>query len=147
MEELKRCLELRRKIDEIDDRILDIKSKVRHPKTQTLSCMPRNASQSDSAIERYIITLDKLQARRGALEEELYLRWVQIEKTLDRCSIARNDKRLLSLRFYSGLSWKKCTAKMQKLDATWNENKTFRRYREVVKVVQENGGFLVQSVN
>lgn len=148
MKELDRCLELRRKISKIEEKLEDIGYCIRYPKSQTMSDMPKTTSQAISPIERYIMQQDEFNRKKLLLETELSMHWNSIEKRMISCNIDKSARHLMYLRFNSGYSWKKCTAIMKNNEGEkWNENKTFRIYRKVVKMLQENSHNFVENAD
>lgn len=137
MEELDRCLELRRNIIDLEERIEDIEGKIRFPKSQTISDMPRGSASGINPIEQYITQKEKYQSKKLLCETELSMIWSDVEKRMVMCNIAHAERYLMYLRFNSGFSWKKCTAIMRNAEGKkWNENKTYREYRKVLKALR-----------
>lgn len=134
MEELDKCLELRRKITDLEEKISDIDDRIRFPKAQTISDMPRCSSFGENKIDQYLIQKEKYQNKKLLYETELSMLWNSIEKWLICCGIGQAERYLMYLRFNSGFSWKKCTAIMRNIEGQkWNENKVFRTYRGILK--------------
>lgn len=138
MEELNRCLELRRNIMSLEERIEDIEGRIRFPKSQTLSDMPRGSSSGTNPIERYIVLKEKYQSQKLLHETELSMIWNDLDKRMVMCGVPQDERRLMYLRYNSGLSWKKCTAIMREIEGKrWNENRTFKTNRKVLKAINE----------
>jgi hypothetical protein len=137
MKELNRCLELRRQIADLEEKIEDIECRIRFPKAQTLSDMPRCSSSAGNPIENYIVQKEKYQSKKLLLETELHMEWSNIEKAMLSNNIPLEEVRLMYLRFNCGYPWKKCTAIMHdSFGGKWNENRAFRVYRGIVKSLQ-----------
>lgn len=141
MYELEKCLDLQKRIQEINEKIEELNVKIRFPKAQIMSDMPRSTSPTNP-VESYIITKEKLCTKKLSLEALLEISWGGVK---DKLSIANLDGEgvtveeisLLTNRFYLGYSWKKCTQIMAKNDSKWNDNKTFRVYRKIMKKLQK----------
>lgn len=139
MKELDRCLEIRRKISAIEEKLEDISYSIRYPKPQTMSDMPRSASSSDSPIERYIMRQEKYESDKRLLETELNSIWNMVEKQLIICEVEKSEIQLMYLRFNRGYSWKKCAATLSKAyNENWNNNKVFRIYRKIMLLLQKS---------
>lgn len=139
MEDLNKCLDLRRKITSFEEKIEDIEDRIRFPKSQTISDMPRSTSSGICQIEKYVILKEKLQSKKFLCETELNVMWGSVTKRMMMCNVSHAERYLMYLRYNSGYSWKKCTEIMQQLEGEkWNENKTFRVYRKVVKLLSNS---------
>lgn len=137
MEKLNKCLVLRKKINDIEEKLEDIAYSIKCPKIPTVSDMPRSTSISGNPIERYIEKQEKYENEKLLLETELNMLWNSIDKRLIACGTGKSERQLIYLRFNRGYSWKKCTAIMRKAEGQkWNENRTFRIYRKTVKNLQ-----------
>jgi len=137
MEELSKCLELRKKINDIEEKLEDIAYSIKCPKIPTVSDMPRSTSILGNPIERYIEKQEKYENEKLLLETELNMKWNSIEKKLIACGTEKAERQLIYLRFNRGYSWKKCTSIMRNAEGQkWNENRTFRTYRKIVKKLQ-----------
>ena len=138
MKELNKCLDLRQRISDLNNLLEDIACRIRYPKAQTISDMPRLSSGGGNPIERYILQQEKYETRKKAAETELNDTWNAVVILFNRKKLHKDEILLMRLRFYYGYQWKQCAAIMrEKYGDTWNENKVFRTYRKVVKTLQE----------
>lgn len=148
MQILSDCLELRRKITKLEEKLEEISDCIRYPKSQTMSDMPRGAASTISPIERYIIKQDEYQNDKLLLENTLRLKWNEVNRLLVECGVDKPERYLMYLRFHNGYSWRKCTATMENMVGTkWNENKTFRTYRKIILLLQKNEQKIVENAN
>lgn len=139
MERLDAFFELHKRIADLDDRILTLSCRIKSPKAQTISDMPRGTASNENQLERYIVAKERLEEQKKQLEEELDRMWKELKAELVQCGVGFEERALMYLRFRRGMPWKKCTIKMRtKYNPEWNENKTFRVYRSIVKSIQEN---------
>ena len=139
MRELDKCRELRQKIIETEEMIEDISCSIRYPKVPTMSDLPKGSASSTSPIDRYIMLLEKYQNKKLLLETELSQLWNCIEKQMIACNIDKSDRQLMYFRFNSGYPWKVCTSIMRRKEGKqWNENRSFRVYRNVVAMLQKS---------
>ena len=135
MFELDKCLDLRKKIQDTEEKIEELDVRIRFPKAQTMSDMPRSTSFSNK-MEDYLVKKEKLTTKKLSLEAMLEMSWDKIKDKLSKTNATVQEIMLLRYRFYNGYSWKKCTAIMAGSDKKWNENKTFRVYRQVIAKLQ-----------
>jgi hypothetical protein len=123
---LEKCLELRRDINSIDERIAELKLRIRSPKNQIISDMPKGNSRNNS-IEEYLITLEKLESKKIKYNSRITDKWQLIYNKLINNGVSEEAITMLRYRFYYGYSWKVCADLMN-----WNKNKCFRVYRAVL---------------
>lgn len=137
MEILDNCLELRRRIVQIEERIEENSYNIRFPKVQAFSDVPKGKSSINS-IERYIIKQDKLEQEKSKFEKDLSKQWKIVKKMLTECNADEATVHLLYLRFNRGYQWRHCTAIMKKIvNENWNENKTYVVYRKTLKKLEK----------
>lgn len=129
MRELNRCLHFVRRIEEIDERICEIRAAILSPKNQRITGMPRGGN-TDNAIERYIIQVEKLEGEKENLSQQLTGQWLDLGYTVFK-ELTAEEKHLLTLRFLKGLPWKKCAKQMNEKYGNWNINKVFRVYGKI----------------
>lgn len=134
MQELKECLKIRRKIDEIDDKLLTLKEKSLSPKNQIITGMPRGGGFDGSNMDNYLIKVEQIKAEKDVLQKRLDTLWDKTTEKLFRNDIDTTYILMLKIRFYFGYSWRKCAARMaiENPKDKWNENKCFRVYRSVL---------------
>lgn len=136
MRELQKCLLLRRKIDEISDRIYELRAKVTSPKNQIITGMPRGGGSNDNVNERYLIRLEYLIEKRHKLRKYQAKEWIRAknkikEYSLDTKTNFEETANLFFFRYVKGLSWNKCVAKLNTEYGGWNSNKAFRINRKM----------------
>ena len=133
MKELNDCLKLRREINEVKERIEELKMASYSAKNQIITGMPRGNGTTDTGIERYIVLSEELKDKLTSLmikENEIWSKiWNYTYNILTDEEMA-----LLSNRFHLGYSWKKCGEGFG-----WNENKVFRTYRNALRKIKEKG--------
>ena len=133
MQLLNHCLELKGKIDLINDRIADIESKLSSPKNQIISDMPRGGGGGESITDKLLDRKWALTEKKVMYEAELNSKWIKIHKALNGIGATEEQIVLFQLRFREGLLWKDCQKYMQKhYGDTWNENKVYRVNRTLL---------------
>lgn len=131
MNELKECLELKRQINRIDEKINELKSAICSPKNQVITGMPRGGN-NDNAIDKYLIKLERLKKRRANLQKQQSELWETIKRKAGE--ITEQEQYLLYIRCVEGFPWNKCCMLMQKKYKKWNLNKCFRIYGKINKI-------------
>lgn len=130
---LNEILQLRRDIDSIAERAIELKQ-MTQPKAQTISDMPRGDGERKNAIEEYIIKSERLH-RKFVHKKELFIaKWSEFRRIADDCGVTEAQRDVIYYRFHNALPWKLCVARMEKQypETTWNEQKLFRIYRKVL---------------
>lgn len=148
MRELDEILKLRRDIENIDERLWEVRQ-MTQPKAQTISDMPRGGERKN-AIEEYIVKSEELRSKRKKIQKRLDKKWRYIEFICAESEITEVQLTMLKLRFYYGNPWKRCVTEMQKLytDTTWNEQKLFRKYRKILyKIDRRKSKNIVKNVH
>lgn len=132
MRELERILEMRRSVDDLNLRIVELESMVL-PKAQVITGMPRGGDH-ENAIEKYTETKITLEEKRERILRKMARLWKGLEGRFDQCGITERQKAMLEARFYNGLPWKRCVLAMRQVypDEQWDEQKLFRMYRKVI---------------
>jgi DNA-directed RNA polymerase specialized sigma subunit len=130
--ELQECLETKRRINEIDEKINTLKAAIYSPKNQIITGMPRGGN-NENVIERYLIKLEDLKRKKSSLEKHQSEQWEIILQKLS--NINEQERHLLYMRFMEGLSWNRCVMIMQKKYINWNLNKAFRVYGKINKII------------
>ena len=131
MKELQECLTTKKKIDKLDARIYELRSAVLAPKNQIITDMPKSRGGVGNPIEKYLLRLERLQARKDILLAYQREQW---EKAQRKAQMTKQESYLLYLRVISGLPWKKCVALTNKRYPSMNENKAFRIYRRINEI-------------
>jgi hypothetical protein len=135
---LRECLRLRRKINDLEMRISEVRTVFLSPKVQLLTFTPSSSSGGFNTFERFLIKLDELEEKRLYLEKEINEIWDFAETELHEKEIKSKHIMLLKLRFYYGLSWWKCCEKMRKLfpSEKWTEAKIYKIYSNITKEIE-----------
>lgn len=134
MRQLDECMELRERINKVNEQIIELKTKIMSPKNQIISDMPRGGKQSNS-IEAYIIKHEKLERKKTVLMNELEEIW----QTIDMSHLSDAQCKLLHLRYYCGLEWKKCSRIMcEVVSIKFNENRCYREHRNALDILHKN---------
>lgn len=132
MKELQECLNAKRKIDTIDEKIYELRARVFSPKNQIISDMPRSKGGVDNAIEKYIIKLERLQQQKDDMLKYQAQQWQIVQEKTP--NIKEQEKQLLYIRFVKGFAWNKCVVELNRQYGNWNVNKAFRIYRKINKI-------------
>lgn len=136
MKELDICLNIREQINDVEEKIAELKTATTSPKGQVISDMPRSG-RIGNPIEDYIIRLEKLEQKKLRLEHRLKEKWGNAYIILNNSNVPNKSIKLLYYRYAKGLSWKDCVQKMKELypNDLWNENKAFRLNRQALSKV------------
>ena len=129
------CIELRRSINEIDEKILSLRETIYSPRNQVISGMPRGGGSN--AIEQYLIKVDKLIDIKNLREKRLSNLWNETVCTMQAHGIKEEYINLMYYRFYLGLPWKHSCSRVQEnyTSQKWNENRVFRVYRMILSKI------------
>lgn len=138
MQELKECLELKREINKLNDKIKEIEAITKAPKNQIITGMPRS-NNMDNVMDRYLIKIESLEEKRNTLQNLLDDKWDCLFPILVNCNLNAETIELLRLRFYKGLPWKICVSRLRKKypKDKWNENKAFRLYGKAMILLRK----------
>ena len=132
---LDECFDLVKKIKKVDGQIEEIKSANMSPKNQVITDMPKGGNNQLNKLEKYIIKLERLEAKKNYLCVSLNHNWTLAKMKLSRLETIPNGAYLmLKLRYYHGYPWKKCAIKMKEAypNDNWNENKCFRVHYSIL---------------
>lgn len=105
VEELEQCFEIRKEIESIEERIIEMKTRIYSPKNQVITGMP-NSISGGGGIEKGICIIEKLAEDKNRLQKELDDIWVNVKCKVNSGIIDDFEYEILFLRFYSGLKWK-----------------------------------------
>lgn len=135
MQRLDECLKLARKIREIDEQIVEIKTRAMSPKSQIITGMPKGSGFLGSCTDEYIAKLERLEAEKKRRVKERSLLWTETVDILLKENVHHEHIQLLKYRFFCGLPWKQCCTLMCKnyADSGYNINKIFRVYRAILQ--------------
>lgn len=136
MKELEECLELRREIIKVDERISELK--VITPKNQVITGMPRGGNTVNTA-DRYLVRLENLNTKRDAMELRLNSKWGRVKRALKEAEIRNEHIFMLKVRFYFGKDWNTCANIMAEKFGVekWNTNKCFRVFRATLRKLKD----------
>lgn len=138
IEELDECFELRKRVQDISDRIEELELRIRAPKAQPFSDMPHGTSRTNP-LERYITKKEELEVKKHTVEMQLDEKWGETSRLFTDSGATKQELDLLRLRFFYGKPWKECTATMNKIYGNWNDNASFRAYRKAVERLKKCG--------
>lgn len=108
MLKLRECLKLRRRINYIDMTILEIREMFSPPKIKVLSLVPSFEKSNINNFDKFLTKIDYLEEERAYLDERINEVWNSVERKLKDGGVKWNHIFLMKLRFYYGLTWKKC---------------------------------------
>lgn len=133
MQELDKCLLLRQRLNELEEKISYLKLKNTFAPISVISDMPRFSGVS-SSIEDYIVKIEELKEKRESIQLQLAQQRKTIEMIMNILHISEEAQNMILLRFYYGFQWKKCSQKQQEKfpDSGWNINKCFRVYHNIL---------------
>ena len=132
MRELKELLNVARRLDEIDEQIISLKSVAYSPKNQVITGMPRGG-KSENPIEKYVVKIEKLEKRKETLIAYQLEEWYVMKFKLKKFA-TDEEIHLMFARFVKGLSWEKAVNELNdKFSTDWGINKAFRVYGKIKK--------------
>lgn len=122
------------RIEDIKEKILVLELQVSSPKSGEITGMPRDGGNASNPFDSYLERKEKLEGKLDVLNDRFKSQWKQALHLMRLADIKRQTRYMMYLRFYKGLSWKKCNAIMQEKypNGKWNENKIFREYRNTL---------------
>ena len=103
------------------------------PKIKVLSLVPSFEKSNINNFDKFLTKIDYLEEERAYLDERINEIWNSVERKLKDGGVKWNHIFLMKLRFYHGLTWKKCGDKMKTNypKELWNEQKVYRIYRNI----------------
>lgn len=127
-----------KKLNEIDERIIELRGRIESPRSSIISDMPRGGG-TGKGIEDSLAVIEKLQAKRVFYSDRIVSQWHVIENMLKYCSTSKKYITLMEYRLLHGLTWKSCVKAMKKEypDEKWNENKNFRIYGQIMQKLKK----------
>ena len=131
-------LSIRRQITIMDNRLNELSDEMYAPRISRITGMPHGGGNNSTAIENNIVQKERVENRKKKLTLKLNRLWRYVYSLMKYSNISSADIRLMQLRFYFGLSWKRCIKIMNTEYADWNENKIFRSYRNVLEKCTKN---------
>ena len=136
MQKLDECLSLTRDIKELDEQILELKTKALSPKGQIITGMPRGGGSNGNPADYYLDRLGIVEARKKRKLAEREAAWQEVVNTCEKANVKKEYIELLQYRFYHGKQWKQCCALMCEKypDENYNINKVFRVYRKILRI-------------
>lgn len=127
MKELQECLNIKRQIDNIDEKIYKLKAVIYSPKNQIITGMPRGGN-NENAVDRYLIKLEQLEGKKIDLSKKQKSLW---QDSVTRIETNDQERELLYKRFVQGMPWKRCVFELNSTYGNWNINKAFRIYGKI----------------
>ena len=136
MKEFDKCFNTRRKINDIDEDIYELRCAVGSPRNQIITDMPKGSGGTGNALDNAVIKLEKLERKRKLILSRLEEEWVVCESIMKACNISEKHKEVMRLRYFKGLSWSKClkAIKEEYSEEKWNDNKIYRIHRRVLLI-------------
>ena len=133
MKQLDIIFNLRRDIDNIEERLVELRQ-MTQPKSQVISDMPRGGGERRNAIEEYLIKSEKLAKQLDYKRRKLEDHWEEACILFREAKVTVAQCEMLKERFYHAKPWKACLKRMSEVypDSKWNEQKLFRMYRDVI---------------
>lgn len=133
MKQLDEILRLRREIDELRERISELKA-MTQPKAQVISDMPRGGGERKNTIEEYVIKSEKLREKLACKLVEFDEKWDGISRTFIKANLTVAQCTMMEARFRKAMPWRLCVKHMCNVypSSKWNEQKLFRMYRNVL---------------
>lgn len=128
MEELVKCLEIKKEINKLDGRIEELRSRILSPKNQIITGMPRGGG-GDNAIESYLLKLEEREQEKERLLNNQQEQWDIALSKFRYISIESIE--LMYFRFIEGMPWKKCVIEVNKKYKGMTINKAFRIYGKI----------------
>lgn len=140
MRALERCLSLRRRINEIDEKIELLRFNVDSPRSSVISDMPKGGGTRGNPLEEYIIKLEELENKKQRVTVTLVEQFKEVRSLMVKAGIDDQACEMMKYRFYHGQQWKACAAIMNKKypQNKWNVNKCFRVYRAILYKINKN---------
>jgi hypothetical protein len=131
VKELTECLDTKRKINKKREKIQELRMRILSPKNQIITGMPFGGGSTENAVDKYLVTLERLEKQEKALKNYQKKQWKKAcEKIGD---ISEQNKELLYLRFMKGYQWKKCVIILNDKYGRWSVNKAFYIYGKINK--------------
>ena len=122
------------RIEELNEKIYVLEMQACTPKSGAITGMPKSGSGAINPIEACLEKKEKLEEKLNILKTQLKSQWKQAVELMKLANINEQARYMMYLRFYEGLPWKQCNARLQEKypQGKWNENKLFREYRNVL---------------
>ena len=141
MRALDRCLSLRRRLNEIDEKIELLQFNIDSPRSSVISDMPKGGGPRGNPLEEYVIKLEELENKRKRINAVLVELFKEVCSTMAKAGIDDQAREMMKYRFYHGQQWKACAVIMNKKypQSNWNVNKCFRVYRAILCKINKNG--------
>lgn len=128
------------RIERVCEKLLYLELKSGTPRSGEITGMPRDSGGGASnPFDSYLERKEKLEAEIATLNERLDYLWKQANSLMSKANIDAQTKKMMFLRFCKGMQWKKCARSLDEQfpNCKWNENKCFRKYREVLWKIRQ----------
>jgi hypothetical protein len=133
MREFDICLETHRKLEAVNEQIIELESVVYSPRNQIISDMPRGRGGNTNGNDALLMKLDRLRQREKILLVARASQWRICEEMLMSVGAKQSEIQLMCLRFFFVLPWNDCARAMN-----WNINKCFRIYRKMLALARKS---------
>ena len=126
------------KIKRVQDKLELLQMKIDSPRSSVISDMPRGGGGGGNPLEDYIERKEEYEEKLRFLLNRLDKLWADAYYMMDSAKIDSQVQVMMYLRFAKGLKWEKCAETLAEKypDGKWNENKCFRKYREVLRKIR-----------
>lgn len=127
------------RIDRVREKLLYLELKSGTPRSGEITGMPRDSGGASNPFDSYLERKEKLEAEIETLNERLDYLWKQANSLMCKAKIDAQTKKMMFFRFYKAMQWKKCARSLDEQfpNCKWNENKCFRKYREVLWKIRQ----------
>ena len=129
------------RLKRVQEKLEFIEMEADTPRSTVYSDMPKGGGgNAGNPLEQYMIRKEELLDRYEKLKKRLESQWEKAIFQMNAAGIDEQTRKMMILRFASGMRWEKCAEKMSSLypENKWNVNKCFRKYREVLCKVRKN---------
>ena len=136
-----------KRIKRVREKLEYIRMEADTPRSSVYSDMPKGGRNVGNPLEQYMIKQEELQERLTRLQARLEKEWMYAARLMNRAGVDKQTRKMMYLRFISGMQWEKCAAELDRLypGNRWNVNKCFRRYRQVQCAVRHCGNRQTES--
>lgn len=121
-DKLEECRHLRIMINDCNNKIKEI-GNYKSPRFDNNS----HSGSSISAAEQYLENVERYQDKKDRLISQLNSMWSELRIIFTESCLAAEEEKLLYLRFYKNIQWKKCAKLM-----FWSEGRTFGTFRKIL---------------
>ena len=129
----------RQRIERIEEKIIVLEMQATTPKSGEITGMPRGGGSPINPLDQYLERKERFEKQLKEAVRLLELQWKRADLEMNKAGVDEQTQKMMYYRFYKGMSWRKCAAKLNNLypECKWNENKCFRKYREVLSKTRQ----------